>query len=283
MEAHGDVGGGGFGARPEEAFPGGFALMNDELEGAGEEGFEGGDVDFAVALAGVAVAGFEEGSGGVDGVEDDGAGGELLVVHVAAVHPGRGGVPLAGGLGRGDAHGAEEGVEGYRDAGREGCGHGFTVEGDDFGAAVGEVVGEEAAACAEAVAGEGGGDVDVEDADFEDVAGLGFGDGDGAGEDVAAGAAVCGGDTGVDRGEPGGDVGGGDAFGEEALGWAAGGGGLQDDGVAGVDGEGGLGVGRVVAPGDGGGRGEEGLGGLGGGGCGAEGGCENEDWAHELV
>jgi hypothetical protein len=25
------------------------------------------------------------------------------------------------------------------------------------------------------------------------------------------------------------------------------------------------------------------LGGLGGGGCGAEGGCENEDWAHELV
>ena len=87
------------------------------------------------------------------------------------------------------------------------------VEGDDLGAAVGEVVGEEAAACAEAVAGEVGVDVDFEDADFEDVAGFGFGDGDGASEDVAAGAAVGRGDAGVERGEPGGDLVGLDAFG----------------------------------------------------------------------
>jgi len=57
---------------------------------------------------------------------------------------------------------------------------------------------------------------------------------------------------------------GGDAFGLEALRWAAGGGRLHDDGVAGVDGEDGLGVRGVVAPGYGGGGGEEGVGGLGG-------------------
>ena len=271
-EAHGDVVGGGFGAGPEELLAGGFVFVDDELEGAGEEGFEGGDVDFAVALAGVAVAGFKEGAGSVDGVEDGGACGEFLVVHVAAVHPGGSGVPLAGGLGWRDAHGAEEGVERDADAGGKVGGHGSTVEGDDFGAAVGEVVGEEAAAGAEAVAGEVGGDVDVEDADFEDVAGLGFGDGDGAGEDVAAGAAIGLRDAGVERAEPGRNLGGFDAFGFEAFGRAAGGGGLHDDGVAGVDGEDGLGVGGVVAPGYGGWGGEEGVGGLGlrvgGEGCG---------------
>ena len=107
-------------------------------------------------------------------------------------------------------------------------------------------------------------DGDLEDADFEDVAGLGFGDGDGAGEDVAAGAAVglagrrcrgCRARWGSRSGLTPWDC--------EALGRAAGGGGLHDDGVAGVDGEDGLGVGGVVAPGDGGGGGEQGVGGLG--------------------
>ena len=104
----------------------------------------------------------------------------------------------------------------------------------------------------------------MEDADFEDVAGFGAGDGDGAGEDVAAGAALGLRDAGVERGEPVGDFGGLDAFGLEAVGWAAGGGRLHDDRVAGVDGERGLGVRGVVAPGDRGGRGEKGLRGLGG-------------------
>ena len=138
-------------------------------------------------------------------------------------------------------------------------GHACAVERDDFGAAVGEVVGEEAAAGAEAVAGEVGVELDFEDADLEDVAGFGFGDGDGAGEDVAAGAAVGLRDFFVEGVEPGGDFGGGDAFGLEAFGRAAGGGGLHDDGVAGVDGEDGLGVRGVVAPGDGRGCGEEGF------------------------
>ena len=74
-EAHRDVLGGGFGAGPEELLARGFAFVQNELEGAGEEGFEGGDVDFAVALSGVAVAGFKEAACCVDGVEDYGAGG----------------------------------------------------------------------------------------------------------------------------------------------------------------------------------------------------------------
>ncbi len=253
--------------------------MDDELEGSGELGLEGGDVDLAVALSGVAVTGFEECSGGVDGVEDGRSGDKLLVVHVAAMHPGWGGVVFAAG-GRGDAHGAEEGVEGDGDAGGEGSGHAVAVEGDDAGVGVGEVVGEEAAAGSEGVAGPGDVDGDLEDADLEDVAGFGLFDGDGAGEDVAAGAALGGGDFGVDVGYVGGYVGGFDAEGLEALGWAAGGEGLHDDGVAGVDGEGWFGAGGVVSPGYGGGRGEEGLGLLGGGGEGRQ--AEENDCGKDI-
>ena len=69
VEAHGDVVSGGFAAGPDEAVGcvGGLGFVHDELEGAGELGFERGDVDFAVALIGVAVSCFEEGTFGVDG------------------------------------------------------------------------------------------------------------------------------------------------------------------------------------------------------------------------
>jgi len=255
VEAHGDVLGGGFGSGPEKV----LIFVDYELEGAGELGFEGGDVDFAVALAGVAVADFEESAFGVDGDVEGGAGDHLFVVDVAGVHPGWGGVVLAGGLGWGDAHAAEEGVEGDVDARGEVADHGGAVEGDDAGAAVGEVVGEEAAASTEAVAGPGDVDVDFFDTDFEDVAWFSFGDGDGAGEDVAAGAFFAGGVVFVDVGDVGWDVGFGDAEGLEALGGAAGGEGLDGDGVAGVNGEDGSGLGGVEAPGDRGGCGEESL------------------------
>ncbi len=92
-------------------------FVNDELEGAGELGFEGGDVDFAVALAGVAVACFEERALGVDGDVQGGAGDHLLVVDVAGVHPGWGGVVLAGGLGWGRCPCCRRRVEGNVDAG----------------------------------------------------------------------------------------------------------------------------------------------------------------------
>ena len=254
--------------------------MDDELEGAGELRFHGGDVDFAVALAGVAVADLEVGTLAVDRDEEGGAGGELLVVHIAGVHPGRGGVGLAGG--GSDAHGAEEGVERDLDAGGEVGEHAGAVEGDDLGAGVGEVVGQKAAAGAEGVAGPGDVDGDLLDADFEDVAGFGFGEGDGAGEDVAAGTFLVGGEVVVDVVDVFGDVGGGDAGGFEAGTGAAGGQGLDGDGVAGVDGEGRLGGGVVVAPDYGLRRGEEGLGLLGGEGSGEQKGSQDM-WAHVFV
>jgi hypothetical protein len=268
VEAHGDVLGRGFAAGPEEAVGVGEAsLVDDELEGAGELGFEGSDVDFAVALASMAVTDFEVGALGVDGDVEGGAGNELLVVHVAAVHPGWGGVVLAT-LGGGDAHASEEGVEGNVDAGSEVADHFGSVERNDAGFAVGEVVGQEAAAGAEGVAGPGDVDVDFLYADLEDVAGFGFFDGDGAGEDMAAGALFRGGIVFVDVGDVRGDVGCGDAERLEPLWRAAGGEGLDCDGVTGFDGQDGFGLCGIEAPGDGGGSSEEGLGGLLGGRCG---------------
>ena len=98
-------------------------------------------------------------------------------------------------------------MEGDVDAGGEVADHLGAVERDDAGFAVGEVVGEEAAAGAEGVACPGDVDVDLLDADFEDVAGFGFGDGDRAGEDVAAGTFFGGGEVFVDVGYVGGYVG----------------------------------------------------------------------------
>ena len=122
-------------------------------------------------------------------------------------------------------------------AGSEVADHPGAIQGYEAGVAVGEVVGEEAAAGAEGVAGPGDVDVDLLDADFEDVAGFGSFDGDGAGEDVASGAFVGGGIVFVDVVNVRGDVGGCDAKGFEALAGAAGGEGLDFYGVSGFDGE----------------------------------------------
>ena len=130
------------------------------------------------------------------------------------------------------------------------------VERDDLGAAVGKFHGEEAAAEAEAVAGEVGVELDLEDLDFEDVAGFGFCDGDGAGEDVAAGTLV--GDLGVDGRGVGRDLLGPDAFGDHALGGAAGGERLDRDDIAAMNREDGFALATVVSPGDGGWGGEQG-------------------------
>ena len=81
--------------------------------------------------------------------------------------------------GGGDAHGAEEGVQRDLNAGGEVGEHLCAIERDDFGAGVGEVVGQEAAAGAKGVAGPGDVDGDFLDAHFEHVAGFGFGERDG--------------------------------------------------------------------------------------------------------
>ena len=155
-------------------------FVDDELEGAGELGFQSGDVDFAVALTGVTVTDFKVRAFGVDREIDGSASDELLVVHVAAVHPGRGRVVLASGC-SGDSHAAEEWMKRNVDAGGEVADHLGAVERNEAGVAVGEVVGEEAAAGTEGVTGPSDVDVDLLDANFEDIAWFGSVDGYGTG------------------------------------------------------------------------------------------------------
>ena len=80
VEAHGHVVRGRFGARPFQV----HVLAHDELKRADERSFERGDVHFAVALPGVAVAHFKERAGRVHRNVERRAGDEVLVVHVAA-------------------------------------------------------------------------------------------------------------------------------------------------------------------------------------------------------
>src|SRR6202453_2716791 len=106
-EAHADVGGGGLGSRPQKM----LVLVNNEPECSREEGFESGDIDFTVALSGVAVANFKERALGVDGNVECSAGDQLLVIDVARVHPRWRTVDAAGGGWRRITHAAKEGGE----------------------------------------------------------------------------------------------------------------------------------------------------------------------------
>src|SRR5690348_1245596 len=74
-EAHADVAGGRLSARPEQM----LILVDNEAEGAGEEGLQRRNVDFAIALTGVPIADFEERSFRVDGNVEGGSGDEFLV------------------------------------------------------------------------------------------------------------------------------------------------------------------------------------------------------------
>ena len=79
---HADVVGRRLGARPGERHP----LSYDELQPAAERRLYGGLIHFAVALCGVPIANFEEGSCRMHRDEERGARDELLVVEVAGVY-----------------------------------------------------------------------------------------------------------------------------------------------------------------------------------------------------
>ncbi len=184
VEPHGDVVGRGLRARigPFQV------LADDELQLADQRGLHGGHVHLAVALAGMAIADLEQGAGDEDRQEQGGSFDQLLVVHIAAVDGRRGAVIAAEGGRRRYAHAAEEGVQRDGDAGRELSGHMLAVQRNDLGAGVGEVVGQQAGAIAEAVIGVGDGKGDLPYADLQHVAGLRALDIDRAGQDVASGA-----------------------------------------------------------------------------------------------
>jgi hypothetical protein len=290
VKSHADVLRGSFRAGPDEAVRiVEVAFMNDELEGSGELSFKRSDIDFPVALTGVAVAYFKVRAFGVDREIDGGTGDELLVVHIAAMHPGGSGVVLAAGR-SGDTHAAEEGMKRNVDAASEVADHLGAIERDEAGMAVGEVVGEKTAAGAEGVARPGDVDVNLLDANFKDVAGFGSIDGDRTSKNVASGAFVGGGIVFVDVVDVGGDVGRRDAEGLETLAGAAGGESLNPNSVTGFHGQDWFCLRRVEAPGHGGRRGEEGLGGLLGKsagddeqGSGAEGDFAGEVGGHGIV
>src|SRR5437868_6472180 len=106
--------------------------MNDELKGAGERGFERGDIDLAIALAGVTVTNLKECAGRMHGDEERGAGHEFLVIEVARVDSGRGTVHLASRLGRGDAHASEKRLQRQIDSISKVTDRALAVERDDF-------------------------------------------------------------------------------------------------------------------------------------------------------
>ena len=136
------------------------------------------------------------------------------------------------------------------DAGAEMPDHPLRIERHDLHLRIGEVVGEEAGAVAEAVVGIGDGEIDLDDAHLERVAGLGSLDRDWAGQDMAAGTAVGLRNAVVDRAQALLNVGGRNAGFFEPR-WAVGQQRVNYDRVAGLDVEHRLGGGVIMAPGDG--------------------------------
>src|SRR5580704_6648986 len=168
VEAHGDVVRGRFGARPLQV----QVLAHDELKRADERSFERGDVHFAVALSGVAVADFKERAGRVYGNVERGAGDEVFVIEIAGHDPGRPAVPAPGGFRRRVAHAAEKGMQRNLDAGREFGDHALFIERNYFYFRVRKIVGKIPVAGAEGVVSVWNGKLDGENLDFEHVAGL---------------------------------------------------------------------------------------------------------------
>src|ERR1700722_15310079 len=81
-------------------------LVHDEAKGAGEVGLEGLDIDLAVALAGMPIAGLEQSALRRHRHVQRRARNELLVVHIAGVRERRGAVDFA--FRWSDPHAAEE-------------------------------------------------------------------------------------------------------------------------------------------------------------------------------
>src|SRR5207245_7417899 len=97
-----------------------------------ERSFERGDVHFAVALSGVAVADFKKRAGRMYGNVERRARDEVLVIEIAGHNPRRSAVEAARAFGRRVAHAAEKGMQRNLDARREFCHHTLFVEWNDF-------------------------------------------------------------------------------------------------------------------------------------------------------
>ena len=166
VEAHGDVVRGRFGARPLQV----QVLAHDELKRADERSFESGDVHFAVALAGVAVADFKERAGRVHGNVERGAGDEVLVIEIARHYPRRSAIEAARAFRRRVAHAAEKGMQRNLDARGKFRHHALLVERNDFYFRVRIIVGQIAAPRPERVVGIRNRQLDRQNFHFQHVA-----------------------------------------------------------------------------------------------------------------
>src|SRR5271163_370494 len=182
VEAHGDVVRGGFGARPLQV----QVLADDELERADERSLERGDVHFAVALAGVAVANFKERPGRVYGNVQRGAGDEVLVIEIAGHDPRWTAVEAARAFRRRVAHAAKKGMQRNLNARSEFRDHALRIQRNNFYFRVRIVVGQIATAGAEGVVGVRNREFDRENFYFQHVADFRAFDEDGSSEDVPA-------------------------------------------------------------------------------------------------
>src|SRR5262245_11157779 len=99
----------------------------------------------------MAIPDFEQRSSNVNRTGERSAGDEFFVGHVAAVDAGWCAADASVGLGRSHAHAAEERMQRNLDSRSETASHTLTMEGNDLGARVGEVLRQEACAEAEAV------------------------------------------------------------------------------------------------------------------------------------
>ena len=247
VQAHADVGGGRFGAGQGEV----QVLAHDKLQGARERSFQGRDIDFAVALAGVAIAHEKQRPRRVHRQIQRGAGYQFLIVKVAAVDARRRAVDAARCGRRGHAHAPEKRPQRHVDA-RQKMGHHFLrIERNNAHFGVAKILRNEAALGPEGIVSVGNSQINSLNAHFQHVARLGPLHENGAGKDVPARSFV---------GHVFGDVAqvGLDLRGGQARAFQSGRGGgderVHPHRFAGFDAQHRRGGGIIIAPGSGGGR-----------------------------
>ena len=170
MKAHADVMRGRFSARIFLS----SAFVHDELKRPDQRSFKGGDVHFAIALAGVSVADLKQRAAGMHRQEECCPGDEFLVIHIAGVQAGRRTVDAAKAFRRRHSHAAKKRMQRDFNARRELGDHALFIERDDLHFAIRKVFRQKTARGPKSVVGIRNGQIDFLDADFEGVTGLGF-------------------------------------------------------------------------------------------------------------
>src|SRR5439155_8702294 len=106
--------------------------------------FHRGNVHLAVALPGVSVANLEKRARSMDRKIESGSRNQLFVVHVAGMNTGRGAIDTPVGLRRSHSHAAEKRMQRNLNSRSKLGDHAITIQGNDFYARIGKVIGQKA-------------------------------------------------------------------------------------------------------------------------------------------